>query len=294
MTETSRDRESKTIDAPIAPILEEQTGLKSRGQSALVDLSSYYDQELVKRFEEVFSLVRLIPWMAGSIVGTVSLGYVVWYTVFYGALSTFASTLLFIYVTISFGYLGFSLGLLLIVRRILRKLRDILEIALKMVKQVASDLQSSTEAPETSVIFNKVMHALIIPAIRAVLAAKLGFFHRPVSWTVEKVLGRAATRLLKLVGRVLKREGKSAAKGQEEPNDGELTPVSEPGRTSRALARVGRGVDSTGRFLTTAYDLVERSSNRIRFFALLPLRVIFTFFLTLAILPLLLVYWIGL
>src|SRR5690554_650281 len=112
--------------------------------------------------------------MTGSIVGTTSVKYLVWYSIFAGPMSTFSSTLLFIYVTMSFGYLEFSLGLLLIVRRVLRKLKDIFDITLTMVHEVAADLKVSTQHPATNILLKKMMSDLIIPAIRAVLTTKLG------------------------------------------------------------------------------------------------------------------------
>lgn len=251
-------------------------------KTAVLDLTAYYNTELVKRFEETFSLVRLVPWMAGCIGGAVSIGLLTWYLVFYEAVATFVAAVLFIHVLVSFFYVGFALGLLLIVRRIFRKLVQILDIALAMVKQVAADLRNSGESPEMSLLFQKVMQALIIPAIRAVLAAKLGFLHRPVGWTVEKVLGRAARRLMKLVGRVFNRNGDAPPKE-----------VDVDSRTSRTIARVGQGVDSTTQFLTAARDLADRSSGRIKFFALLPLQVIFFVCLSFAILPLLIAYWLA-
>jgi hypothetical protein len=248
----------------------------------LLELRSQNQLELVGRFEQTFSIVRLVPWFVGSILGTIGLGYGLWFVLFYDALSAVAAALLFLYVTSSFGALGILIGVLLVIRQILRNVKDILDSALSMVKDLGTELKSSVAAPESSVVFKKVMQVLIIPSMRAVIAAKLGILHRPVTWSVEKVLARVTSRLIKLVARRSSPKGAAA----DVPVTAVEAQSSSARPTSRMLATVGQGVDSTTHFVQTAYELVARTSGRIVFFALLPFRILAGLFFLLAFVPL--------
>ncbi|MBA2661297.1 MAG: hypothetical protein H0U74_03330 [Bradymonadaceae bacterium] len=252
-----------------------------------VDLTRYRSDALIEHVEHMFSLVRIMPLMGAGIATVWAVGLTAWFAFFYGALSTPFLLIMLAYVLITGWLLGGLLGLTFVVRRIMAHISAIIDLTLQTVQEIARDVNATSRDGERSRIalvelFQAALLVVIVPAIKVVIAAKVGVLRRPVTWVIERVLRRAGRLVTRTISRAFRRSAKDRL--DDPDNDDALV------HTPDALVRIADGAQKTNAFLDIARARVQKTSRRVQSFALFPLYLALAGGATLAALPLVLVY----
>jgi len=117
---------------------------------------------------------------------------IVLFVVFYQVsdVSWWGGLILLVIGVIEFPIVGFSLGLISVVKRLTDNIVDVLVLSLDLVKEViydASNLKTMDKLP-VSDLLKGVLFIVLLPIIKQIITEKVGILGKPILWLVERIL----------------------------------------------------------------------------------------------------------
>lgn len=257
---------------------ESPTGVK---EVAKLDLSQYRTGPLVERLVEVISLpLALLRVVLTMVVLAIAMPIACYLVLPMEDFSTMMSAGAYLY-SIVFGFvLGLLLGIVRVVAIAMRSVEEVLNIILQLTAQAAGDyehLQSgSKRMPSGGELMQQVYDEVALPAMEKAAGKAFSFLGAPIFWVYRRTLGSAVRFVITSV----------AGKESDEQENDKISTAAESG-----LAAVAKYSDRIQRFTSAASGIVSGISRRIRVVAMTPLYVIFTGFVLIGTVPLVVMWY---
>ena len=246
-----------------------------------IDLSRYRTQELTERIVSILS----VPESLRTVASTTRLALVA---------AVVANALLFaagggamlpwllttVYAILGAVVLGATLGLLRVATSLLTRSQDALGLMLDTSRDIASDYRQvqtgEKRMPPAPDIVEHVYDTVVLPTIETTVSKSLGIVGPPLLWTYRCTLGGCVRYLIKRMKiESLSREDQDKVVSKAEGVFGELE-----GNAA--------GIEAA---LASADGYVSYATSMLRKFILLPLQVLFVAVATVAVIPILVVWY---
>ncbi len=155
---------------------------------------------------------------------------------------------------------------------------SILSIVLETTGKVATDYEQlhtgKMRMPSGGELVEQVYDGVVFPVMERVVAKAFGFVGGPILWTYRRTVGLAVRTLVKRVN--------SKVTNVEQEQDIATS-------AKEGLAAIAKYSDTINTYTSSAAQYVEGVGSTIRFYAMLPLYVLFAISLALATIPILVV-----
>ncbi|MFC1597580.1 hypothetical protein ACFL5Q_06555 [Planctomycetota bacterium] len=179
--------------------------------------------------------------------------------------------------------IGLIFGLILAVLRVLaaaaKNIESILQIVFEITGKVATDYEQvqigKAQLPSGGELVEQVYDGVVLPVMEKAVASAFGVLQAPLLWTYHRTIGWA----VRYVVRHVKRREVTAEDEQQLAEE-----------ASGGMAVVARYSETIQAYTSSAAELVGNVGNKIRFFAMLPLYIVFFVSLTVAIVPIIVVW----
>ena len=169
--------------------------------------------------------------------------------------------------------LGLLLGLLRVVATALGNVQEILAATIDVTRQAADDYENSQlgalTVPSGGQLLGQVHSEVLSPALERAATKSFGFLARPLVWFYRRTIGTAMRQVVKRLD-----ASPRAAEYQQKLQRVADTTLSDTTYT-----------DAIQSYTAAASETVERLGMRIRFYAMLPMQVLFAGAVLLACLP---------
>jgi hypothetical protein len=248
--------------------------LDRAGDVSSVDLTRYKTRELKKRFQELFGVVHLLPWAGLGLGGCVVLSMILWAVLFIPTAPFFVALLALVYMLLQGFFLGLLAAALLVIARIFQQLTAIIDMTIQSLRQLFRDVGQFRDPTIRSEVVGGFIHGAIIPAVQGAIAVKLGLLRAPISFVINRILGKTAKKLTKNLERdvddLAPTPSESPSPSPEKPS----TELTSPGETH----------------LDRMQQRVEIIARRTRRATLIPAAIFFAFAAGLSSIPWILVF----
>ena len=171
--------------------------LATTGESASIDVTRYKTDELRQRFQQLFGVAHLVPWAVGGLAAPLATTLILWAGIFLPRAGLAVALLTFIYMGLQGFFLGVAAAALLVVTRVFQQLTAIVDITLQTLREVFSDVKKLGDAKARAELAGALIHGAIIPTVQSVIALKVGLLRMPVSFVINRILGKSAKMLTK-------------------------------------------------------------------------------------------------
>lgn len=266
MSEQSSDKIGNAGDQPPTEGAERPTSDESSlGEDVLaaareadsIDLTRYKTTELKNRFQRLFGVVHLLPWAGAGFAGPIAAALLAWGVLFLPRATAFIAALTLIYMGLQGFFLGVAAASLLVITRIFQQLTAIVDITIQTLRQAFSDIGRIGDPAVRAELTGALIHGAIIPSVQSVIAVKVGLLRAPISFVLNRLLGRTAKKLT----RNIEQKAQSGALPALSPDDS-------PAPTSDE--------ESEDSHLDRMQDRIETIARRTRKATLIPAIVLFT------------------
>ncbi len=171
--------------------------IERAGDASSVDLTRYKTQELKKRFQELFGVVHLLPWAGLGLGSCVVLSMILWAVLFIPTAPFIVAFLALVYMLLQGFFLGVLAAALLVISRIFQQLTAIIDMTIQSLRQLFRDIGQITDRQVRSEVVGGFIHGAIVPAVQGAIAVKLGLLRAPISFVINRILGKTAKKLTK-------------------------------------------------------------------------------------------------
>jgi len=256
-------------------------GESSIEKTAKLDLAQYRTGDLVERLTELISVPKALRKVIATTLLFSSLCVFACFLISYFSELTRLPWLAICAYSLVAGFiLGAILGILRIASTALLNVESILGIVLEITRAAATDYEKiqagEVRMPSGGELVEQVYRDVVSPAIEQAIAGAFGFLGKPLLWTYHRTIG-SAVRFM--IGRVKRRQ---------------LTDQQEQRVSNQAeagLSTIAAYSETIASYTSSASKIVEDIGNKIRFYAMLPMYVLFSVALLLATIPVLVVWY---
>jgi len=250
-------------------------GTQEPDPAAKIDLAKYRTDDLAERLVDLISVPKTFRRIAKATSFGALLAVVACYLiVVYSEMSGITSLLICAYALA----IGLVFGLILAVLRVLaaaaKNVESVLLIVFEITGKVATDYEQiqtgNAQLPSGGELVEQVYDGVVMPVLEKVVASVFGFLSAPLLWTYRRTIGIG-------VRYVVKRFPRSQAAKEDEQQLAD--------ETKGGMAAMAKYSDTIRTYTSTAANLVGNIGDKIRFYAMLPLYVLFFVSLSVAITP---------
>lgn len=244
---------------------------------AKLDLARYRTSGLVGNLVELISVphalrrvIVVMLYLGVAVCGTVALVFI------RAELSGIGWLILCGYSLIAGFGLGILLGFLRVLSRALVSIEELLKIALKITENAADDcanLQSgSSRMPSAGELVEQVYEDVLVPTMEEAVSEAFGFIGRPILWLYRRSIGAAVCYVIKKMAQLSTTKEQDAATVEA---------------TKQNIAALAKYPEYIRNYTKQAAEFVNHVSQRVRFYATLPLYIAFYVCLFMASVPIL-------
>ncbi len=248
-----------------------------------IDLAKYRTADLVDRLTDLISVPEALNKIAktapvAAVFVVVAYVFVLWY-----AELTFISWIFVCIYSVMVGVvLGIVLGFFRVIATAMHSVESILRIVLEISGKAAVDYEQiqagGVRMPTGYELIEQIYDDVVLPSIEQAVANGFGFLSWPILKAYRMTIGWAVRYFVKRLVRAQ----------MDKEDDQQIEKMS-----GDALATIAHYSERIQKFASSASDFVGKIGRAIRFYAMLPLYIVFGVALALATVPILVVLFLA-
>ena len=255
-------------------------GAPEPGGSGTIDLAKYRSGDLADRVVDLVGVPKAFRRIAKTAALGALLSVVACCLIFhYSQMTAIPLLVVCAYALVMGVVFGVVLAVLGVLATAAKSVDSILRIVFEITGDVAKDYEriqsGSAQLPSGGELVEQVYEGVVLPVMDKAVAGAFGFLSAPLLWIYHRTVGLG-------IRYVIKRMARSRPSSEEEQKIAVAT--------TGGMAAVAKDSETIRTYTSSAAELVGSVGGKIRFFAMLPLYVAFAVSLTVAVVPIVLVW----
>lgn len=269
--------ESQSVDASVEPADPADPPVK-------LDFAKYRSDEIVESLAELIGVPGRVMRIVRTAALTITLTVIACFLIrVYSELALIPSLAICAYSLVASVYFGVSLGILRVISKALQNIESILQIVLNTTDKVAQDYDQARtgqlQLPSSGELVEQVYGKVMVPALERAVARSFYFLSMPILWVYHRTIGSAVHRIVVHVNQSLSAE----AAGEKPLSEQSVNPEKVESDVERVRIFTRKATETTGNL-----------GRRLRFYAMLPMYVMYCVTLALATIPVVVsICWFG-